>query len=122
MVASIKFVCVLFFFCLLSKGNCECVLNDIAISQTTTGSIVQGKQVWKATITNNCICGQSSLKLDCNGFNTVQAVDPSILAVSGSVCLVNGGQPIFQSTPISFTYASDNAFPFKPLSSQISCS
>lgn len=103
-------------------GNCQCSLDDITIRQNTTGSEVEGKQEWRATITNNCVCSQYSVKFDCNGFNTVEDVDSSILMVFGSVCLVNNGEPIFKPKPISFTYAWDNAFPFKPLFSQVSCS
>ncbi|XP_038896903.1 TPD1 protein homolog 1-like [Benincasa hispida] len=122
MVASIKFLCVLFFFCLLSKGKSQCSMNDITISQSTTGKEVNGKQEWRATITNNCVCSQYSVKFDCNGFNSVEKVDESILMVAGSECLVNNGQPMFKSNPISFTYAWDNAFSFKPLFSQVACS
>ncbi|KGN60075.1 hypothetical protein Csa_001952 [Cucumis sativus] len=122
MVASINYFYLLFFFCLLSKGNCECSMNDIEISQSTTGREVNGKQEWRATIRNKCVCSQYSVKFDCNGFNTVEKVDESILMVAGSVCLVNNGQPIFNSSPISFTYAWDNAFPFSPLFSQVACS
>ncbi|CAK9317497.1 unnamed protein product, partial [Citrullus colocynthis] len=97
-------------------------LDEIAISQSRTGKEVNGKKEWRATITNNCVCSQYSVKFDCNGFNSVEKVDESKLMVAGSVCLVNNGQPIFKSIPISFTYAWDNAFAFKPLFSQIACS
>ena len=87
-----------------------------------TGKMVQNKPEWSVTITNNCICAQLSVKLSCNGFQTVEQIDPSILSKSGSECIVNGGQPIYGNSKFSFTYASANSFPFNVLFSQVACS
>ncbi|PRQ26701.1 hypothetical protein RchiOBHm_Chr6g0297491 [Rosa chinensis] len=73
-------------------------------------------------ITNNCICSQLSVKLSCDGFQTVEEIDPTILSKSGSLCLVNSGEPIYGHSNFSFTYAWSNSFPFKTLLSQVACS
>ncbi|KGN48771.1 uncharacterized protein At1g05835-like [Cucumis sativus] len=117
-----KLLAALLVLSLISTGNCQCFLNNIKISQSMTGFQIHGMTEWKVTITNNCICSQSDLKLDCKGFATTLSIDPSILAISDSECLVNNGQPIFNSRPITFKYAQSPKFNFKPLSSQISCS
>ncbi|XP_022141896.1 uncharacterized protein At1g05835-like [Momordica charantia] len=122
MVASIKLLCALFFFCLLSKGNCQCSLGDISIKQEATEKRVGGQQEWLVTVSNNCVCSQYNVKLDCTGFSSEEIVDSSKLTNTGNECLINGGRPIFKSDPISFTYAWDLIFPFKPLSSQVACS
>lgn len=83
---------------------------------------MQEKPVWNVAINNNNLCTISSLKLDCNGFRTVKNVDPSMLSVSGAVCLVNGGAPISGFSKLNFTYSWASPFPFKPLDCLISCS
>ncbi|XP_048336990.2 TPD1 protein homolog 1-like [Ziziphus jujuba] len=126
MAAFMKFLIVtVFLFGLFAAGinSQQCSLSNIKVSQAQSGKKVQNKPEWTVTITNDCICGQSSLTVDCSGFQTVEAVDPSILKVSGSTCLINNGLPVFETQPISFNYAWDSASAsFKPLSSQINCS
>lgn len=103
-------------------GNCQCQgASDLKITQSTTGAQVQKKLQWKATIVNDCECPQSGIKLSCDGFETVEKIDPSILLQAGGVCLINGGGPIQAHQSFSFTYAWDNQYPFKPLSSTIGC-
>ncbi|KAA3488477.1 TPD1 protein-like protein 1-like [Gossypium australe] len=76
---------------------------NITISQSQTGKTVENKPEWKATVKNDCICTLSFLKLNCNGFQTVEDVESSV-------------------TNLSFIYAWDTSFPFKPPSSQVICS
>lgn len=101
-------------------GYSKCSLEDIHVTQTITGLTVKGKQELNVTIANECSCAQSNLKLDCRGFQSRKPVDPSILKVSGNVCLVNGGKPILEGA-VEFSYAWDTPFSFDPISSLISC-
>ncbi|XP_023004032.1 protein TAPETUM DETERMINANT 1-like [Cucurbita maxima] len=117
-----KLFAALLFVSLLHKGNCQCVSNDIAIRQTMSGFQIHGMTEWNVTISNICLCSQSEVKLDCRGFQTTKSIDPSVLAVTDSECLVNNGLPIFKSNSITFTYAHDPKFDFKLISSQINCS
>ncbi|GMN45468.1 hypothetical protein TIFTF001_014660 [Ficus carica] len=124
MASIMKFLClVLVFITLIVGGNGDqCSIADIKIDQSQTGAKVENKPEWSVTIRNECVCSQTDLQLDCNGYQTVKQVDPSILSVSGGHCLVNNGQPVYGFKNISFTYAWDTSFPFNPISSQIACS
>ncbi|KAJ7969179.1 putative Beta-1,3-N-Acetylglucosaminyltransferase family protein [Quillaja saponaria] len=110
------------FLYLIHRGNGSCSLDNISIGQSKTGATIQNKPEWNVTITNNCICSQLDLKLNCNGFQTIEAVDPSILSNSGGVCLLNNGQPIYGFSSLTFKYAWDTSFSFNPISSQTACS
>ncbi|MBA0667488.1 hypothetical protein Goklo_000563, partial [Gossypium klotzschianum] len=79
---------------------------NITISQSQTGKTVENKPGWKATVKNDCICTQSDLKLNSNWFQTVEDVESSVI----------------YSSNLSFIYAWDTSFPFKPISSQVICS
>ncbi|GAV60545.1 hypothetical protein CFOL_v3_04075, partial [Cephalotus follicularis] len=104
-------------------GYCQCSINNVKISQSATKRLVRKVPEWNVTITNNCACSQLDVKLDCNGFKTVEKVDPSIMTMSGAECLiVNNGNPLHPHDTVSFTYASATSFPFTPVSSQIACS
>ncbi|KAK9945965.1 hypothetical protein M0R45_011453 [Rubus argutus] len=123
MAAIMKFLCVAILFSLIMGGDCQhCTKNNLKISQAATGKLVQNKPEWNVTITNNCICSQLGVKISCDGFQTLEKIESSILSKSGSECLVNGGQPIYGNRDFSFTYAWGNSFPFKTLSSQVACS
>ncbi|GMI83812.1 hypothetical protein like AT4G32105 [Hibiscus trionum] len=110
------------FLALIGQGYCQCSLANVTISQTKTGKTVKSKPEWRVTISNNCVCTQSNLKLSCDGFQTAEAVDSSVMSKSGGECLINDGQPIDSSSDLSFNYAWDTSFPFKTLSSQVNCS
>lgn len=117
------YVCVILICDNVAGIDCQpCDLNSIKVAQSRTGKTVQNKPEWKVSITNDCICTQTQVVLDCTGFRTVKPVAGSILSVTGSRCLVNNGQPVLQSQPISFTYAWDSSFSFSPVSSLVSCS
>ncbi|KAL4650830.1 hypothetical protein ACB092_01G115600 [Castanea dentata] len=116
-----KYFIAILIISLISKGYCQCPFQHISIQQSETGVVMQEKPVWNVAINNNNRCTISSLKLDCAGFRTVKSVDPSILSVSGAVCLVNGGAPISGFSKLNFTYSWAPPFPFKPLDCLISC-
>ncbi|KAK8558839.1 hypothetical protein V6N13_098464 [Hibiscus sabdariffa] len=110
------------FLAFIGQGYCECSIADVTISQKQTGKRVENKPEWQVTINNGCTCTQSDLTLSCDGFQTVEAVDPSVMSKSGGKCLINRGRPVSSETHLSFNYAWDTSFPFKPLSSQLNCS
>ncbi|XVF01743.1 hypothetical protein REPUB_Repub04eG0115000 [Reevesia pubescens] len=112
----------LLFLSLIGQGYGQCSIADVSINQSQTGKTVQQKPEWQVTILNDCVCTQSELKLSCDGFQTVETIDSSVLAKSGGECLINDGQPVAPSSETIFTYAWDTSFPFKPLSSQPNCS
>ncbi|KAK9945962.1 hypothetical protein M0R45_011450 [Rubus argutus] len=119
-----KFLCVIFLLSLIAGGQCleYCSVNNILIEQSHTGKSVQNKPEWNVKITNVCSCSLVNIKLSCDGFQTVQDIDPSILSVSGGECLVKNGQPVYANGGFNFTYAWDTSFSFEPISSQIACS
>ncbi|KAK2665788.1 hypothetical protein Ddye_004362 [Dipteronia dyeriana] len=107
---------------MVSRAYCQCTTENLQIQQQQTGQQVQSKPEWKVAISTGCPCDQLEVKLACDGFQTVKAIDSSLLAKSGDECLVNKGEPIFPDEDFSFTYAWDTSFPFKTLSSQVACS
>ncbi|CAL0306317.1 unnamed protein product [Lupinus luteus] len=122
MAATIKIFSILLFLGLVSQGYGQsCSLNDLSVSVAKAGSFVQGKPEWKVTIANNCMCKQENVKLNCNGFQTVDTIDPSVLSISGNVCLVNGGKPITSNDPFTFKYAWDYLFQLTPINSTVAC-
>ncbi|XP_027341582.1 uncharacterized protein LOC113854646 [Abrus precatorius] len=119
--SSTKILGVVLFLVLVSKGYGQCSLSDLSVKQSQTGVKVQQKEEWSVTITNNCACVQKNVLLNCYGFQSAESIDPSVLRVSGSNCLLNNGQPIYKDA-VSFKYASDQQFPLNPVSSEIACS
>ncbi|XP_027080592.1 TPD1 protein homolog 1-like [Coffea arabica] len=129
MAAIFKILCLSLFLGLLSAGTANaqgCSLSSLIILQAPTGAKVQSKPEFKLTIFNSCACTQTQVKLSCSGFQSVEKINPAVLSQSGGgSCLVNGGQPIYYGVThgnFSFNYAADNQYPFKPISSQLSCS
>jgi len=98
----------------------QCYLNDIHVTQSRTGRTVGGKPEWSVNITNWCACVQQNVQLNCKGFKTVEPVESSLLKVSGDVCLVSLGQPVWKGA-IEFNYAWDTQFPLNPISSKVAC-
>ncbi|KAK7383454.1 hypothetical protein VNO78_29133 [Psophocarpus tetragonolobus] len=105
----------------MMSGFSQCSLKDLSVSQTQTGAKVQGKSEWVVTIRNNCECVQKDVILNCDGFQTVEQIDPSIFSISRNGCLVNNGQPIYKDA-VKFKYAWDESFALSPKSSEIGCS
>lgn len=92
------------------------------MTQDGTGVQIQGKPEYKVTVTNDCICSQSELELQCTGFQSLEGIDPAVLRIDGDKCLLNNGVPLHGSESITFKYAWDTKFNLVPLSSQINCS
>ncbi|RZB44935.1 protein TAPETUM DETERMINANT 1-like [Glycine soja] len=101
----------------------QCTLSNLEVHQYDTGRPYQGTSLFAVTIINRCtpLCDQSNVKLNCTGFKTVKPIDPSILNVSGDVCIVKNGQPITIDDPVIFHYAYDYSFNLNPISSDIHC-
>ncbi|KAE9603011.1 hypothetical protein Lalb_Chr12g0205721 [Lupinus albus] len=123
MAATNKIFSILLFLGLIFQGYGQsCSLNDLSVSVAKAGSFIQGKPEWEVTIANNCVCKQQNVKLNCTGFQTLELIDPSVLSVSGNVCLVNAGKPIISNDPFTFKYAWDYLFQLTPINSTIACS
>jgi len=97
-------------------------LSDISIRHYETHDYAHGMPVWKVNITNNCMCTQSQVKLNCTGFQSNLGIDEALLTVSDTECLVKQGAPIYSSESVIFRYAWLPEFQFKPISSNIACS
>lgn len=98
-----------------------CTVSNVHISQSKTGQIISGKPEFEVTISNNCICTQTNVKVQCTGFSSVEQVDPADFSkIDDQYCLVN--KPITQSSPVSFKYASDAMYNLTPVDSNVSCS
>ncbi|KAK4434153.1 hypothetical protein Salat_0578000 [Sesamum alatum] len=100
----------------------SCELKDLVITQKATGKTVENKAEWEASVSVDCPCTQANVKLFCKGFQTAEAVDSSLLSKSGDECLLNNGQPLYGSDAVSFVYAWDAPFDFKPVYSEVACS
>ena len=56
----------------------------------------------KKKIVHDCTCSQSNLKLECDGFERVENVDPKAMTKTGGVCLIKNGLPFLGLSPFSF--------------------
>ncbi|GMI83811.1 hypothetical protein like AT4G32110 [Hibiscus trionum] len=122
MATILNFFFAALFLALIGQGYCQCSLANVTISQTKTGKTVKSKSEWRVTISNDCVCTQSDLKLSCDGFQTAETIDSSVMLKSGGECLINDGLPVYSFSNLSFNYAWHTSFPFKTLSSQTNCS
>ncbi|XP_076957419.1 uncharacterized protein LOC143632888 [Bidens hawaiensis] len=102
-------------------GFGQCGLKDITIGTERTTAQIQGKQEWNVSIINTCKCPQQALTVSCDGFQTVEKVDPNVFAPVGNKCSVNGGKPVAPFGTVQFLYAWDPPFIFVPISSQVVC-
>ncbi|XP_057419116.1 uncharacterized protein LOC130713361 [Lotus japonicus] len=118
--AATKLLGMVFFLVLISQGYGYCTIHSLSVAQTQTGVKVQGKPEWSVSITNNCLCNQSSVLLDCRGFQTVEKLNPYVLYTkdNATVCLIKYSNPIVYREVFKFTYAWDKAFPLTPVSSK----
>ncbi|TKY58438.1 TPD1 protein-like 1 [Spatholobus suberectus] len=122
MASIFKLFSLVFFLGLVFKGDAaSCSIENISIDQSKTGNWARGMPEWKVTITNNCVCPQSQVKLKCDGVKKYKEMDPSILSISRGVCLLKNGHPISPSETIEFLYVRDTQFPFQISSSQEEC-
>ncbi|THU49212.1 hypothetical protein C4D60_Mb06t07170 [Musa balbisiana] len=96
----------------------------VHVLQSSTGKTVNGKpESDEVVISNRCICSQSSLKLSCPGFNTVEAVDSKLFRTDGGdLCAVNDNQPVYKDQSIEFKYAWDSRCALSPSASKVNCS
>ncbi|KAK9080823.1 hypothetical protein SSX86_000581 [Deinandra increscens subsp. villosa] len=106
---------------LVFKGLCQCELQDITVGTERTSAQIQGVQEWKVSFINTCKCPQQALVVSCDGFRTVEKVDPDVFSPVGNNCSVNGGRPIAPFTTVYFLYAWDPPFIFVPVSSSVVC-
>ncbi|OVA17046.1 hypothetical protein BVC80_9041g54 [Macleaya cordata] len=108
---------------LVGKGFCqikECSTADLKVSQTSTGKVIKGKPEYEVTVTNDCPCEQSNVTLTCEGFNTVEEVNPAIF--NKQTCLVKNGKTFSGHESIKFKYAWDATTTLTVASSYVFCS
>ncbi|KAJ6915199.1 hypothetical protein NC651_017245 [Populus alba x Populus x berolinensis] len=126
MAGFLNFLCAVFFLSLTSQvtaGHCQChPTTDLKIFQSQTEVLVQNKPQWEVTIVNDCVCTQVNIKLACVGFQTVEEIDSSILAIGDDGCQINHGQPVYGYQTFNFTYSWGTQYPFMPIYSEIACS
>ncbi|XP_050211366.2 uncharacterized protein LOC126661555 [Mercurialis annua] len=123
MATSTLFVFAFVMLFLATQGNCQCdAVSQFKFIQIPTGQKIQNKPEWNITVTNDCLCTRDYIKLDCNGFQTVEKVDPLKLVITGTEGLLNNGDVVRGYESVSFTYAWDSPFQFKVISSLIGCS
>ncbi|KAK9266135.1 hypothetical protein L1049_013974 [Liquidambar formosana] len=122
MAAILQSLLVIVLLSLIGQGMCQnCSTGDLLVQQNQTGTNVQSKPEFKVTVLNECPCLQANVKLGCDGFQTVEPIDPLALAKSGNGCLLINGSSMGPFSQVSFTYAWDTQFPFTPISSDINC-
>lgn len=78
------------FFCLLEcivdetltltlpAASGKCRLNDFVIGTVRSGNTRAGATEWNVEIVNNCNCAQSNVLVSCQGFQTVEPINPTI--------------------------------------------
>ncbi|KAJ8767575.1 hypothetical protein K2173_017919 [Erythroxylum novogranatense] len=103
-------------FSLISKGYCAWYLNNITIGTVRSGKQVLGKPEWNVKVTNNCPCPLSQIKLTCEGFQSTEHVNSTILVEQGDTCLLINGKPLKASSSVKFSYAWDPPFVLWPAS------
>ncbi|MCE5166750.1 hypothetical protein HAX54_025736 [Datura stramonium] len=112
----------LFLIILLSKGVGGCDLNNITIGTIRSGKEIKGKPEWNVIVVNNCDCPMQKMLLSCNGFQTTEAVDPSIFKPEGdNTCSIKNGNSIPPKDTVKFSYAWDPPFLLRPTSVVTSC-
>ncbi|KAF4373111.1 hypothetical protein CsatB_008450 [Cannabis sativa] len=107
---------------LINRGICEnCSLDNINIGTVRSGREINGKAEWNVTVINTCEnCGQSEIKLGCEGFQTAKPVDPATFLDQGhGQCLLINGSILNPKATVRFSYAWDPPFLFFPLHSRI---
>ncbi|KDP44493.1 hypothetical protein JCGZ_16326 [Jatropha curcas] len=115
----------LLFLILVSQGNGQQCDNNsnFVITQSATGVKVGNKPEWKVTVKNNCVCTRTSIAIGCNGFQTTEKLNPSIIALEGGKCVVKVNSGVLHGfESFSFTYAWDSQFNFNSVESLVQCS
>ncbi|KAI4346319.1 hypothetical protein L6164_007228 [Bauhinia variegata] len=115
-----SFIATLCFGLIVIQGLCEeCSLSKINIGTERSGREIQGKPEWNVTVINNCSCAQSQIQLSCKGFQTAEAIDPSVLSMEGDTCTLIDGNPLQPLASVHFSYAWDPPFLLLPVHSVI---
>ncbi|XP_037492571.1 uncharacterized protein LOC119369823 [Jatropha curcas] len=115
----------LLFLILVSQGNGQQCDNksNFVISQSATGVKVVNKSEWKVTVKNNCVCTRTSIAIRCNGFQTTEKLNASIVALEGGTCVVKVNSGVLHGfESFSFNYAWDSQFNFNSVESLVQCS
>ncbi|KAK8970241.1 hypothetical protein KSP40_PGU017131 [Platanthera guangdongensis] len=108
----------------LSGGSAAapCRTSDIAIHQSRTGRIVEGKPEYEVHLSNRCHCPLSRIVVRCYGLSSVETVDPRLIRpLDGERCLVGGGGPIAPGALVRFKYAWMTPQDFPLVASRIRC-
>ncbi|CAL5325577.1 unnamed protein product [Camellia sinensis] len=127
MVALKVFFAFLSVLLISAQGFEKCSLSSIKVEITKTGRVVKGQPEYEVafSVDDDCPCVEVQVVVGCNGFNSVEPIDPFIIKKDDSVggCLLKNGGSLFQEEPLKFKFAgqlpTDN---FKPISSTIACS
>ncbi|KAF3323613.1 hypothetical protein FCM35_KLT12344 [Carex littledalei] len=123
MVTPVKLVQAIALFYFLVKGyaQSQCSYRDILVTESRTGSFIQGKPQYQVVIRNNCVCAQSGIQLDCTGFTSFEEIKASILRRAGNMCILIQGGTLNRGDWVQFKYAADRQFGFNPINSDPSC-
>ncbi|CAL5370409.1 unnamed protein product [Camellia sinensis] len=125
MVALKVFFAFLIGLLISAQGFAQCFLSSINVKITKTGSVVKGQSEFEVVFSNNCACIQYNIAVKCDGFSSVEPIDPAIFRKDDSVggCLLKNGESIPQGEPLKFKFAGQIPIDkFKPISSTIACS
>lgn len=115
---SIVYKLKIIYFCY--TGACDNDKENPIITQVLTGITIQNQPQWKVTLKAPCQCCQTNVQIACNGFKTVEPLDPNVFAQNGDICSPNGSLCPGSST--TFTYAWSQPYNFETLSFQVACS
>ncbi|ESW11376.1 hypothetical protein PHAVU_008G024700 [Phaseolus vulgaris] len=123
MASIVYFLSFILFLALFFPGNASNCLKGkkLEIRQSKTGNWAHGMPEMKVRMINRCECAVAEVKLNCTAFQTYKTEDPSLLTISGDVCLLKNGAPIPTNQHVQFLYAWDPPFPFKPISFKELC-
>ncbi|KAM3306228.1 TPD1 protein 1B-like [Capsicum chacoense] len=122
MATMVKLSISLLLLTLITKGVCDCGLNNITIGTIRSGRETKGKAEWNVVVVNNCDCPMQKMVLSCNGFHTTEPVDPTIFKPTGdNKCSINNGGSIPGKNTVKFSYAWDPPFFLRPTSVIASC-
>ncbi|KAM3346593.1 hypothetical protein ACQJBY_020893 [Aegilops geniculata] len=119
-----KIFAMLMLFSLCNRGNAECTLSDLHVTQTATGKNAGGNPEYAVEVENKCICTQTDVKLLAPGFKSSEPVDPNVFRPDddGKLGTLNNGSPVYYGYKIKFNYAAATKFSLAPFSSGIACS
>ncbi|KAM1527864.1 hypothetical protein ACFXTI_016984 [Malus domestica] len=85
---------VILLFSLARNGFCACSLDNLNIGTYRSGREVGGKPERNVVVTNNCNCARNHIVLSCQGFQTLEPVDPAILEKRGDECVLIRGDSL----------------------------